>query len=188
MMIETSHFFNGIEERSHVFIPLEFKHQRDTRPMWGTAFFSYLEGVWEWVQVTGDHIANHYTLLAHAYAAEKASTPTHAQVSSIAPLTKCSLAITVPSAQLSHKGGATTHPKGSIRNVKVHPGSSDPPGVWTTWEEYMGGDNLQRFSRSPGGHSQSNCRLYQPLSHQSDNSVFSSSACSAGPQACLMCW
>ena len=29
------------------------------------------------------------------------------------------------------------HLKGSIRNVKVHPGSSDPPGAWSTWEEYL---------------------------------------------------
>ena len=85
MMIATSHFFNGIEERLHVFIPLEFKHQRDTRLRWRTAIFSYLNGVWEWVQVTNNHIANHYTLLAHTYAAEKASTPTHAQVSSRGP-------------------------------------------------------------------------------------------------------
>ena len=102
-----------------------------------TAFFSCLDGVWEWVQVTSDHVANHYTLLAHAYAAVKASSPIHAQVSSIVPPTECSLAVTLPSAQLSHKGGATIHPKGSIRNVKVHPGSSDPLGRWTTWEEYL---------------------------------------------------
>ena len=50
---------------------------------------------------------------------------------------ECSLAVTLPSAQLSYKGGATTHPKGSIRNVKVHLGSSDPPGGWKTWEEYL---------------------------------------------------
>ena len=130
MMIATSHFFNGIKERSHVFIPLEFKHWRDTRSMWRTAFFSYLDGVWEWVQVTSDHMANHYTLLANAQAAAKVSTPTHAQVPSIALPTECSLAATLLSAQLSHKGG-------SIRNVKVHPGSSDPLGAWTTWEEYL---------------------------------------------------
>ena len=35
------------------------------------------------------------------------------------------------------QGGATTHPKGLIRNVKVHPGSSDPPSGWNTWEEYL---------------------------------------------------
>ena len=35
------------------------------------------------------------------------------------------------------KGGATTCPKGLIRNVKVHPGSSDPPSEWSTWEEYL---------------------------------------------------
>ena len=73
MMIVTTHFFYGIKERSHVFILLEFKHCRDTRPLWRTAFFSYLNGVWEWVQVTSDHMANHYTALAHAYATTKAS-------------------------------------------------------------------------------------------------------------------
>ena len=73
MMITTTHFFYSIEERSQIFIPLEFKHCRDTRPLWRTAFFSYLNGVWEWVQVTCDHMANHYTALAHAYAATKAS-------------------------------------------------------------------------------------------------------------------
>ena len=137
MMIAISHFFNGIEERSHVFIPLEFKHCRDTRLMWRTVFFSYLCGVWEWVQVTSDHVANHYTLLAHAYAAAKASLPTHAQVLSIAPPTECSLAVTLPSTRLSHKRGATTHPKGSIQNVKVHPRSSDPPGGWTNLVQYL---------------------------------------------------
>ena len=136
MMIATSHFFHGIEERLHVSIPLEFKHRRDTRPLWRTAF-SCLDGVWEWVQVTSDHVANHYILLAHAYAAAKASSPAHAQVLSIAPPTGCSLAVVLPSARLSHKGGATTHPKGLIRNVKVHLGSSDPPGRWETWEEYL---------------------------------------------------
>ena len=87
MMITTTHFFYGIKERSHVFIPLEFKHHKDTRPLWRTGFFSCLSGVWEWVQVTSDHMANHYTALAHAYAATKASSQTHPQVSSIAPPT-----------------------------------------------------------------------------------------------------
>ena len=73
MIIATTHFFNGIEERWHVFIPLKFKHHRDTRPLWRTAFFSYLNGVWEWVQVMSDHVASHYTALAHAYATTKAS-------------------------------------------------------------------------------------------------------------------
>ena len=137
MMIATTHFFYGIEERSHVFIPLEFKHHRDTRPLRRTAFFSYLNGVWEYVQVTSDHVANHYTALAHAYATTKALSRTHSQVSSIAPPIECSLLVTLPSARLSHKGGATTHPKGLIRNVKVHPGSSDPPSRWSIWEEYL---------------------------------------------------
>ena len=30
MMIATTHFFHGIKERSHVFIPLKFKYHRDT--------------------------------------------------------------------------------------------------------------------------------------------------------------
>ena len=137
MMITRTHFVNGIKERLHVFIPLEFKHHRDTRPLWRTAFFSYLDGIWEWVQVTSDHVANHYTLLTHVYAAAKASSLVHAQSSSIAPPTECPMAVPLPSAQLSHKGGATTHPNVSIRNVKVHPGSSDPPGGWKSWEEYL---------------------------------------------------
>ena len=109
-MITSTRFFHGIKERAHVFIPLEFKHCRDTQSLQRTAFFSYLDGVWEWVQVTSDHVANHYTTLAHAYAATKASSQVHRQVLSIAPPTECSLAITLPSTQLSNKGGATTHP------------------------------------------------------------------------------
>ena len=66
--------------------------------MWRTTFFSYLNGVWEWVQVASDHVANHYTLLANVFATQKASTLTHAQVSSIAPPTECSLAVSLPSA------------------------------------------------------------------------------------------
>ena len=97
-MIAMTHFFHGIKERAHVFIPLEFKHCRDTRPLWRTALFSYLNGVWEWVQVTSGHMANHYTALAHAYAATKASSQIHPQVSNIAPPTECSLPVTLPSA------------------------------------------------------------------------------------------
>ena len=33
--------------------------------------------------------------------------------------------------------GTTTCPKGLIRNVKVHPGSLDPPSGWSSWEEYL---------------------------------------------------
>ena len=36
VMIATSHFFNGIKERSYVFMPLDFKHRRDTRPNFHT--------------------------------------------------------------------------------------------------------------------------------------------------------
>ena len=137
MMITSTHFFHGIEERVHVFIALEFKHHGDTLSLWRMAFVSYPDGVWKWVQVTSDHVANHYTALAHAYAATKASSQEHRQVSSIAPPTECSLAITLLSARLLNKGGATTCPSGSIKNIKVHPGSSDPPSDWNTWEEYL---------------------------------------------------
>ena len=61
----------------------------------------------------------------------------HRQVSSIVPPTECLLAITLPSARLSNKGGATTHPQDSLRNVKAHPRSLDPPSDWNTWEEYL---------------------------------------------------
>ena len=94
MMIALTRFFHGID----VFIPLNFKHPRDNRSFWRTGFFSYLDEVWEWVQVTCDHMANHYTTLAHAFAATKASSQMHRQVSSITPPTECSLAITLPSA------------------------------------------------------------------------------------------
>ena len=73
MMISLTHFFHGIEEMVHVFNLLDFKHPKDNRSLWRTRFFSYLDGVWEWVQVTCDHMANLYTTLAHAYAATKAS-------------------------------------------------------------------------------------------------------------------
>ena len=82
-------------------------------------------------------MANHYITLANAYAATKASSQVHRQLSSIAPPIDCPIAITLPSAQLSNKGGATTHPGGSLRNVKIHPGSSDPHSDWKTWEEYL---------------------------------------------------
>ena len=96
MMITSTHFFHGIKERAHVFIPLKFKHSRDTQSLWRMAFFSYLDRVWEWVQVTSDHMGNHYTTLAQAYADTKVSSRVHRQVSSIAPPTECSLAITLP--------------------------------------------------------------------------------------------
>ena len=45
VMIASTHFFHGIKERAHVFIPLKLKHCRDTRSLWRMAFFSYLDGV-----------------------------------------------------------------------------------------------------------------------------------------------
>ena len=127
MMITTTHFFHGIEERSHVLIPLEFKHPRDTQPLWRTAFSSYLDGVWEWVQVTSDHVANHYTTLTHAFAATKASSQTHRQVSSILPPTECLLAVTLPSAQLLNKGGSHDTPMGFDKKHQGPSWTSDPP-------------------------------------------------------------
>ena len=96
MMVVSSHFFDGIEERAHVFIPLNFRHKKEARSMWRAAFFSYLDGVWEWVQVTSNHADNYYTHLAHSYAVEKALNLTLTHVSSIAPPTECSLVVTMP--------------------------------------------------------------------------------------------
>ena len=93
MMIASTHFFLCIQERAHVFIPVDFKHPTDDQSLWRTGSFSYLDGVWEWIQVTYDHVANHYTDLAHAYAVTKASSRMHRQVSSIGPQMECSLAI-----------------------------------------------------------------------------------------------
>ena len=109
--------------RGHMHLFHSVSSTTETRSLWKTAFFSYPDGTWHLVQVTSDHVANHYTTLAH--------------VTSIAPPTECSLAITFPSAQLSNKGGATTCPWSSLRNIKVHPGSSDPRSDWNTWEEYL---------------------------------------------------
>ena len=83
-------------------------------------------------------MASHYTLLANAYSAKPAKSGACQQVSTVTPLTECSLAINLPSARLSHKGGATTRPKGLIRNVTVDPGSSNPPGLWNSLDEYLG--------------------------------------------------
>ena len=64
MMVATRH--------ANVFISLEFRHPRDIRCRWRTNSFQYLNGVWEWVQVTSDHVASHYTLLANAYSPKPA--------------------------------------------------------------------------------------------------------------------
>ena len=44
MMIMTTYFFYGIKERAHVFIPLKFKHCRDTRSFGGEPFSPTLMG------------------------------------------------------------------------------------------------------------------------------------------------
>ena len=137
MMLATKHHFHGIQERANVFIPLEFRDLRDIRPRWRTALFQYLDRVWEWVQVMSDHVASHYTLLANTHGAKPAQSPAHHQVLTVTPPTECSMAINLPSAWLSHKGGATTRPKGSVRNVTVNLGSSNPPGLWNSWDEYL---------------------------------------------------
>ena len=115
------------------------------RPRWRTALFQYLNWVWKWVQVMSDHVASYYTLLANAHSAKPAKHQAHHQVSTIAPPTECALAINLPSAQLSNKGGATTRPKGSIQNVKVNLGSSNTPSPWNSWDEYLR-DNLGEYT------------------------------------------
>ena len=65
---------------------------------------SYLDGVWEWIQVKSDHVASHYALLVAAYSAVPAAVPMHPLISDVAPPEECSLHVTMPSAQLSHKG------------------------------------------------------------------------------------
>ena len=107
------------------------------RPRWRTASFQYLDRVWEWVQVMSGHVASHYTLLANVFGAKPAKSGACHQVLTVAPLTECSLAIDLLSAWLSHKGGATTRPRGSIQNVKVNLGSSNPPSPWNSWDEYL---------------------------------------------------
>ena len=111
-----------------VFIPLKFRDPLDTRSQWRVASFEYLDGVWEWVQVTSDHVASHYTMLAIQYATKPAGGALQNHVSIVALPTECSQTINLPSACISNKGGATTRPKGSVRHVKVDPGSADPPG------------------------------------------------------------
>ena len=71
---------------------------------------------------------SHYTLLANAHGAKPAQSRVCHQVSTVAPPTECLMAINIPSAMLSHKGGTTTWPKGLVRNIKVDLGSSNPPG------------------------------------------------------------
>ena len=137
MMLATKHPFHGIQERANVFIPLEFRDLRDIRPRWRTVSFEYLNGVWELVQVTSDYMASHYTLLANAHGSEPAQSQAYHQVSTVAPPTECSMAIDLPSARLFHKGGATTRPKGLVQNIKIDLGSSNPPGLWNSWDEYL---------------------------------------------------
>ena len=103
------------------------------------AFFQYLDGVWEWVQVMSDHVASHYTMLAIQYATQPARGAPQNQVSIVAPPTECFQTIDLPSAQISNKGG-TTRPKGSVHHVKVNPGLDDPPGPWKDWNEYLQGN------------------------------------------------
>ena len=70
LMLATNHRFKGIQEKATVFIPLEFKDPQDIRSLWRVAFFQYLDGVWEWVQVMSDHVASHYAMLAIQYATQ----------------------------------------------------------------------------------------------------------------------
>ena len=96
--------------------------------------FEYLDSAWEWVQVTSEHVANHYNMLAIQGAAKPTTNMPQNQVSVLALPTECSQTIDLPSACLSSKGGATTKPKGSVHHVKVNPGHTDPPGPWKDWD------------------------------------------------------
>ena len=137
MMLATNHRFKGIQEKAMVFIQLEFRDPQDTRSQWRVASFEYLDGVWEWVQVTSDHIASCYTMLVIQYATKPAGGAPQNCVSIVALPTKCSQTIDLPSAQISNKGGATTRSKGLVSHVKVDPRSADPPSPWKDWNEYL---------------------------------------------------
>ena len=89
MILATKHAFHGIQERANVFIQLEFRHPRDMRPRLRTASFQYLDGVWEWVQVMSDHVASHYTLLAHAYGVKPVKSQARHQVSTVMTSSQC---------------------------------------------------------------------------------------------------
>ena len=84
-----------------------------------------------------DHVVSHYAMLAIQYATKPAGGAPQNHVLIVAPPTKCSQTIDLPSAQISNKGGVTTRPKGSVHHVKVDPGSADPPGPWKDWNEYL---------------------------------------------------
>ena len=137
MMLATNHHFKGIQEKATIFIPLKFRDLQDIRSQWRVASFEYLDGVWEWVQVTSDHVASHYTMLVVQYAAKPAGGTPQNCVLFVTPPTKFSQTIDLPSARISNKGGATMRPKGSVCHVKVDPGSADPPGPWKDWNEYL---------------------------------------------------
>ena len=61
----------------------------------------------------------------------------HKQVLSIAPPTECSLAVTLPSAQLSNKGGSQDMPVGFDNKCQGPSWIFGPPSEWNTWEEYL---------------------------------------------------
>ena len=73
LMLASNHHFEGIKEKVMVFILLEFRDCRDIRSLWRVTAFEYLDGAWEWVQVTSDHMASHYTMLAIQCAAKPAT-------------------------------------------------------------------------------------------------------------------
>ena len=137
LMLASNHHFEGIEEKVTIFIPLEFRDSQDIRSLWRVAMFEYLDGAWEWVQVMSDHVASHCTMLAVQGVAKPAMGMPQNRVSIIVPPMECSQTIYLPSAQLSSKGGVTTRPKGSNHHVKVDPSSTDPPGPWKDWDQYL---------------------------------------------------
>ena len=70
----------------------------------------------------------------------------------------------LPSARLSHKGGATTRPKGLVRNIKVDPESSNPPDPWNSWDEYLQ-DKPQEFTPDQivGVVAQNQCKINRSI-------------------------
>ena len=97
-MLASNHCFEGIKEKVTVFILLEFRDHQDIRSLWRVTSFEYLDGAWEWVQVTSDHVANHYTMLAIQCTAKLVRGMPQNRVSIIVPPTECSQTIDLPSA------------------------------------------------------------------------------------------
>ena len=98
LMLALNHYIEGIKEKVMVFVPLKFRDPRDITSLWRVATFKYLDGAWEWVQVTSDHVASHYTMLAIQCVAKPVTGMPQNRVSIIAPSTEYFQTIDLPSA------------------------------------------------------------------------------------------